>query len=234
MFKSVVLVKNISIFRLKHSFIKENAMTIITEETEARVVRLEAGAFSEAKAILYRSYKNEPTFKYLFDSTRSGYDQRVRATIRELIGLHFSNQQDVIGLALDSHLIAVALVGNSTVRLNLSSKLNWRMRMILTAGFDCTTRYVDYHKQIHQCLPEGSFHELPLLGVDSKYRNLGYGKQLMSAIENICKENPRSSGIALDTGNSRYLDFFKRIGYETVGNVKLGVLTESVLFKSCH
>ena len=209
-------------------------MTLITEETEARVVRLEAGAFTEAKAILYRAYKNEPTFKYLFNSSKPGYDQRVRATIRELINLHFSNQQDVIGLALDSHLIAVALVGSPNVRLSLSSQLNWRMRMLLTAGFNCTSRYIDYHDQIHKCLPSGQHHELPLLGVDSKYSNMGYGKQLMAAIENICKENPRSVGIALDTGNSRYLEFFKSIGYKTIGNIQLGDVTESVLFKSCN
>lgn len=209
-------------------------MTIITEETEARVVRLEAGAFTEAKAILYRAYKHEPTFKYLFDANKAGYDQRVRATIRELLNLHFNNHQDVIGLALDSHLIAVALIGGPDMRLSLSSQFNWRMRMILTAGFDCTSRYIEYHKQIHACLPTGQHHELPLLGVDSKYRNMGYGKQLLQAIENICKENLRSSGIALDTGNSRYLAFFNKLGYETVGSVKLGDVTESVLFKSCR
>lgn len=209
-------------------------MTIITEETEARVVRLEAGAFTEAKAILYRAYKHEPTFKYLFDAGRPGYDQRVRATIRELLNLHFANQQDVIGLALDSHLIAVALIGSPDMRLSLSSQVNWRMRMLLTAGFDCTSRYIDYHKQIHACLPSDQHHELPLLGVDSKYRNMGYGKQLLQAIESICKENLRSSGIALDTGNSRYLDFFNKLGYQTVGSVKLGDVTESVLFKSCR
>ena len=209
-------------------------MTIITEETEARVVRLEAGAFTEAKAILYRSYKHEPTFQYLFDAKRPGYDQRVRATIRELLDLHFSNQQDVIGLALDSHLIAVALIGSPDMRLSVSSQFNWRMRMLLTAGFECTSRYIDYHKQIHQCLPSGQHHELPLLGVDSKYRNMGYGKQLLRAIEAICKENPRSVGIALDTGNSRYLTFFNAMGYETVGSVQLGDVTESVLFKRCH
>ena len=209
-------------------------MTIITEETEARVVRLEAGAFSEAKAILYRAYRNEPTFRYLFNSSRRGYDQRVRATIRELINLHFAKKQDVIGLALDSHLIAVALVGSPNVRLSLSNQLNWRIRMLLTTGFNCTSRYIKYHKQIHECLPSGLHHELPLFGVDAKYRNLGYGKQLMSAIENICKENPHSVGIALDTGNSRYLEFFKRIGYKTVGNIQLGDVTESVLFKNSH
>ncbi len=209
-------------------------MTIITEETEARVVRLEAGAFTEAKAILYRAYKHEPTFKYLFDAKRPGYDQRVRATIRELLSLHFANQQDVIGLALDSHLIAVALIGSPDMRLSVSSQFNWRMRMLLTAGFDCTSRYIDYHKQIHACLPSGHYHELPLLGVDSPYRNMGYGKQLLQSIERICRENPRSVGIALDTGNSRYLSFFNEMGYETVGNVQLGDVTESVLFKPCR
>jgi len=208
-------------------------MTIITDETKARVVRLESGAFSEAKAILFRSYKHEPTFKYLFESDRPGYDQRVRATIRELINLHFSSKQDVIGLALDNHLIAVALVGSPDIRLSLSTQLNWRMRMMLTAGMDCTWRYIDYHKQVRKCLPSGHHHELPLLGVDSKYRNMGYGKQLMQAIEAVCMENPRSVGIALDTGNARYLGFYNRLGYETVGTVKLGEITENVLFKSC-
>lgn len=209
-------------------------MTATTDETVARVVRLESGAFSEAKAILYRAYKNEPTFKFLFDDSRAGYKQRVRATIRELINLHFSTGQDVIGLALDDHLIAVALVGSPDVRLNLASQINWRIRMMLTAGMDCTWRYIDYHKQIHQCLPKDLHHELPLLGVDSQYRNLGYGKQLMKAVENICAENPRSVGIGLDTGNMRYLNFYKALGYKTVGEVTLGDVTESVLFKSCQ
>jgi len=208
-------------------------MTALTDETIAKVVRLESGAFAEAKAILYRAYKNEPTFKYLFDHRRSGYDQRVRATIRELINLHFSTGQDVIGLALDDHLIAVALVGSPNVRLNLTGQINWRLRMMLTAGMDCTWRYIDYHNQIHKCLPQDLHHELPLMGVDSKYRNLGYGKQLMNAIESICAENPRSVGIGLDTGNMRYLNFYKKLGYETVGEVTLGDVTESVLFKNC-
>ncbi len=209
-------------------------MTIITEETEARVVRLEAGALTEAKAILYRAYKHEPTFKYLFESGRPGYEQRVRATIRELISLHFETNQDVIGLALDNHLIAVALVGSPDVRLDLARQFKWRMRMMLTAGMDCTWRYIDYHKQIHRCLTKDQHHELPLMGVDDRYRNMGYGRQLMDALENICAENPKSVGIALDTGNARYINFYKRIGYDVVGTVKLGDVTESVLFKPCR
>lgn len=207
-------------------------MTIITEESRARVVRLDAGALSEAKAILYRAYKHEPTFKYLFKFERPGYDQRVRATIRELLNLHFDTGQDVIGLALDNHLIAVAMLGSPAVRLDLARQFNWLMRMMLTAGIDCTWRYINYYRQIHALLPKDQHHELPLMGVDEKYRNMGYGKQLMQALDLICRENPRTMGMGLDTGNARYLDFYAKLGYRVIGQVKLGDVVESVLFKS--
>lgn len=207
-------------------------MTITTEETRARVVRLDAGAFSEAKSVLYRAYKNEPTFKYLFESERPGYEQRLRASIRELLNLHFSNQQDVIALALDNHLIAVALLTDPSVRLDLIRQLNWRMRMMLTAGMDCTWRYINYHKQINKLFPKSPHHEIPLLGVDEQYRNMGYGRQLMTAIDQICREDMRSSGLGLNTSNRRYLDFCVRLGYSVIGQVKLGDVVESVLYRN--
>lgn len=207
-------------------------MPVTTEEIEARVVRLDASALKEAKAILFRAYKNEPTFKYLFQAERSGYEQRVRATIRELINLHFSLEQEVIGLALDNHLIGVALVGSPSVRLDLNRQFAWRMRMLLTAGSESTWRYLEYHKQIHRLLPKGQHHELPLIGVDGQYRSLGYGKRLMKAVEDVCAKNPTSQGIALDTGNIRYLNFYKGLGYKVLGSVAIGDVTENVLFKA--
>jgi GNAT superfamily N-acetyltransferase len=205
----------------------------VNQATEAQVVRLESNAIAEAKAILCRAYKNEPAFQYIFDKNHPGYDQRVRATIRELIEQHFSNKQSVIGIALKGQLVAVALLGGTGDRMGLVSRLNWRMRMLLTTGFECTARYIDYHTQIQACLTAGQYHELPLLGVDIKFRHRGYGKQLINAIEQICKESPRSVGIALATVNAQYLDYYHHLGYKMVGQVQLGDCIENVLLKSC-
>ena len=207
-------------------------MPLTTDEIKARVVRLDISALKEAKSILYRAYKNEPTFKYLFQADRPGYDQRVRATVRELCHLHFQTEQEVIGLALDNHLIAVALVGSPSIRIDLSKQFAWRMRMLLTAGSESTWRYLEYHKCIHKLLPSGQHHELPLIGVDGQYRGQGYGRQLMQSVEYVCAENPDSNGVALDTGNSRYIGFYEKLGYRVVGTVAVGDVTESVLFKS--
>jgi ribosomal protein S18 acetylase RimI-like enzyme len=200
-------------------------------EPDVKIVRLDVSSLKEAKSIIYQAYHYEPTFKYLFDAERPGYDQRIRATIRELMELHFQKGQDAIGVTLDDQLVAVAFIGSPDVRLKLSDQLNWRLRMMLTAGLSSTRRYIDYHEQVASCLPSDQHHELPLWCVHPKYQNRGIGQLLLNAVEQVCAESARSAGIGLDTGNSRYLDFYHRMGYETVGEVKIGDVTEYVLFK---
>ncbi|MOA63063.1 hypothetical protein D3C78_1886600 [compost metagenome] len=39
-----------------------------------------------------------------------------------------------------------------------------------------------------------------------------------------------SQGVILDTGNPRYLDFYKRQGYEEIGEVAIGPIREHVFF----
>lgn len=207
------------------------AIASIIDESKTNVVRLDISSLSEAHTILYSAYRNEPTFQYLFEHSRSGYEQRVKATVKELVRQHFEAKQDVIGLALDNDLIGVALIGSPELRLGLGRQLGWQARMILTAGVDCTWRYLAYHKRVSKVLPPNNHHQLPLLGIHADYQNRGFGRQLMHAVERVCKDNPRSAGIALDTGNMRYLKFYQGMGYQLVGHVQLGELKESVLFK---
>ena len=200
---------------------------------EPTMVRLDPSSIGEAKSLLYHAYRHEPTFQYLFDASKPGYDQRVRATIREGIELHFATDQDAIGLVAEDTLVAVAFIGSPDIRMNLAEQLNWRIRMTLTAGFASTRRFIEYHQQVVACLPGDVHHHLPLMGVHPKFQSRGYGRKLMGAVERICRESPRSSGIGLDTGNYRYLKFYESLGYRKVGEVRLGKVVENVLFKAC-
>ncbi|OZG73366.1 GNAT family N-acetyltransferase [Hahella sp. CCB-MM4] len=200
---------------------------------ETQLVKLDRSALSEAKSILFHAYRHEPTFQYLFDASRPGYDQRVRATIREGLELHFAHDQEAIGLVDGETLSAVAFIGSPEARFSLADQFNWRIRMMLTAGLSSTKRFMDYHEQVHACLPEDTHHHLPFIGVHPKYQGRGYGRSLMKVVEGICKQSPKSSGIGLDTGNARYIRFYQTLGFKKVGEVRLGNITEAVLFKSC-
>ncbi|AOY87787.1 GNAT family N-acetyltransferase [Marinobacter salinus] len=201
---------------------------------EPVIVRLDTGATNEAKSILYHAYRNEPTFQYLFDHRRAGYDQRVRATIRELIDLYFGLEQDAVGVMVDDTLVAVAFIGDPELRMNLADQLSWRIRMVLTTGFASTRRYLDYHEKIRNMLPQPLAHQLPLMGVNPKYQNRGYGRLLLKAVEKLCSENPRGSGLVLDTGNNRYLPFYESEGFRSLGKIRLGDFEDHVLFREVY
>ncbi|MEX2475999.1 GNAT family N-acetyltransferase [Marinobacter sp.] len=198
---------------------------------EPVVVRLDESARNEARSILFHAYLKEPTFQYLFDHRKSGYEQRVRATVRELIDVYLGLNQESVGVMVDDTLVAVAFIGEPELRLNLAEQISWRIRMVLTAGFACTRRYLDYHEKIKQLLPQPLAHQLPLMGVNPSYQSQGYGRLLLSTVERLCAENPRGSGLVLDTGNSRYLPFYESEGFRSLGKIRLGDFEDHVLFR---
>jgi GNAT superfamily N-acetyltransferase len=201
-----------------------------TTRDDAQVVMLSASYAGEVRSLLYHAYRHEPTFAYLFEAQRSGYEQRVRATVRELVKQHFFQELPGIGLLLDDRLIGLALIAPPQRRLGVTESWAWRMRMVLSAGFRCTRRYLDYHEAVLACLPGDAVHMLPLLGIHPQFQGQHHGEQLLTAVHNWCAEDEHSKGVVLDTGNPRYLEFYKRQGYEEIGEVAVGPVVEHVFF----
>ncbi|MFP5419864.1 MAG: GNAT family N-acetyltransferase [Gammaproteobacteria bacterium] len=196
----------------------------------AEVRMLDSGYAREARSLLYHAYRHDPTFAYLFEAERPGYDQRVRATIRELVQQHFAEDLPAIGLLIDDRLIGMALIAPPQRRMDITESWGWRMRMLLTTGFRCTKRYLEYHDAVIACLPPGPYHVLPLLGIHPEYQGKNLGEQLLEALHNWCAEDASSQGVVLDTGNGHYLEFYKRQGYEEIGEVAIGPIIEHVFF----
>lgn len=192
-----------------------------------RCVYSTAASF-EARSLLYHAYRHEPTFGYLFESERPGYDQRVRATVRELVHRHFLEDLPAIGLIINDRLVALALIAPPQRRLDITESWGWRLRMLLTTGLRCTKRYLHYHDAVLASLPPGQYHVLPLLGVHPEFQGKHLGEQLLVALHDWCAEDETSLGVVLDTGNPRYLDFYKRQGYEEIGEVAVGPIHEHV------
>lgn len=202
--------------------------SVATERAEVRM--LDSSFVREARSLLYHAYRHEPTFGYLFESERPGYDQRVRATVRELVVRHFQEDLPAIGLVINERLVALALVAPPQRRLDITESWSWRLRMLLTTGLRGTQRYLNYHAAVLACLPPGSYHVLPLLGVHPEFQGQHLGEQLLEALHDWCAEDETSLGVVLDTGNPRYLAFYQRQGYEEIGEVAVGPVREHVFF----
>lgn len=196
----------------------------------AEVRMLDGGYAREARSLLYHAYRHDPTFAYLFEADRPGYDQRVRATVRELVQQHFAEELPAIGLLIDDRLIGMALIAPPQRRMDITESWSWRMRMLLSTGFRCTKRYLEYHEAVITSLPPGPYHVLPLLGVHPQYQGQQLGEQLLEALHNWCAEDASSQGVVLDTGNPHYLAFYQRQGYEEISQVAIGPIIEHVFF----
>lgn len=200
----------------------------IPESVQIR--QLDSGYSREARSLLYHAYRHEPTFCYMFESDRPGYDQRVRATIRELVRQHFLEDLPALGLLADDRLVGIALIAPPQRRLDITESWGWRMRMLLTTGFRCTRRYLEYHSAVLACLPPGPYHLLPLIGVLPQFQGQQLGRQLLDALHSWCAEEASSQGLVLNTGNARYVEYYKRLGYEEVGELAIGPIVEHVFF----
>ncbi|MCD5974219.1 N-acetyltransferase [Pseudomonas quasicaspiana] len=196
----------------------------------AEVRQLDSGYSRETRSLLYEAYRHEPSFAYLFNAERSGFDQRVRATVKALVKQHFLQQLPAIGLFINDRLVGAALIAPPQRRLGITESWAWRLRMVLSAGFNCTRRYLEYYNAVLACLPSESVHVLPLLGIHPEFQSEQLGEQLLQSVHNWCAEDENSQGIVLDTGNARYLEFFKRQGYEEIGEVAVGPVREHVFF----
>ena len=71
-----------------------------TPNATSQIQLLDSGYSREARSLLYQAYRHEPTFRFLFNAERSGYEQRVRATVRELVRQHFFQDLPALGLLM--------------------------------------------------------------------------------------------------------------------------------------
>jgi GNAT superfamily N-acetyltransferase len=71
---------------------------------------------------------------------------------------------------------------------------------------------------------------LRISGIHPQFQGQHFGEQLLQAVHNWCAVDEHSQGVVLDTGNPRYLEFYKRQGYEEIGEVAVGPVLEHVFF----
>ena len=203
---------------------------LYTSTATAQIRVLNSGYSREARALLYQAYRHEPTFAYIFEAQRPGYELRVRATVRELVKQHFFQKLPAIGLFVDDKMIGIALIAPPQRRLGITESWGWRLRMVLSTGFNCTRRYLEYYNSVLACLPSEAVHVLPLVGIHPEFQGKHLGEQLLQAVHDWCAVDENSQGVVVDTGNPRYLEFYKRQGYEEIGEVAVGTVREHVFF----
>ncbi|WLD56644.1 GNAT family N-acetyltransferase [Salinispirillum sp. LH 10-3-1] len=206
-------------------------MTLNAEHST--VVRLDRSSAPHIRSVLFHSYRDEPTYQYLLEAHRPGYNQRLRATLRELVRLHFERDEVVLGVTVGdpARLVGVIFLSDIELRQDISHRVMWHFKLILTAGLQAARNFTQYFNQVQAALPEAPHRMVSLVGVLPEFQKQGIGRKLMNAVHEICAQDSISEGVYLDTGNNAYLPFYEALGYQRYATVQLKSLAEVILFR---
>ena len=202
----------------------------MTTPSATQVCMLDSGFAREVRALLFQAYAPEPTYTYLFDAKRAGYERRLRVVIKEWVRQHFNFNLPAIGLLEQDRLVAVALIVPPQRRLGVADSWAWRLRMILGAGLRSTRRYLDYQGALSTWLPTDQVHVLPLLGIHPHFQGEQYANKLLQVVHDWCAEDTSTEGVVLNTSNPHAMLFLQGQGYQMLGEVAVGPVSEQVFF----
>ena len=185
-----------------------------------------------AASLLYVSYKDDPVFKEIFDSSKSDYDKRLRAAIREELNSFWSTRQPMIGLFSGKHLLGVACVIEPQTGLKPDRFWHWRLKMMLNAGILSTKNMIDKEKRVAAAIPNEHYHLLTFIAIHPDHQSHGLGSYLIRAVDSIVNENDISEGVAVFVTKQQNMTLFNHDQYQVLDSIEVGAVTGTLMFKT--
>jgi len=204
--------------------------TLATQENvDIRATYLTAEDLKLAASLLYQAYHDDPVFLEIFNGDKEDYEQRLRASIREELGVFWQAKQPMVGLYLGEAMVGVACLNNPDEGVGSDRFWHWRLKMLLSAGYFSTKQMMEKEKTVMEAVPLKKFHMLSFIAVHPLHQQHGFGHYLMAAVNTVLEEHPNSEGVAVYATNDKYREFFKDVDYEMVKEIQVGQVTGALM-----
>lgn len=210
-----------------------NAATAPEQQKNLNAVYLTAEDIKLASSLLYQSYHDDPFFSQCFKASEAGYEQRLRAAIREELSVFWSAHQPMIGIFdQEDHLIAVACVIEPDADFGAGRYWHWRLKMMLTAGMVSTNNMIEKEKAVRAAISYQQYHLMSFIAVHPLHQKSGVGHFLLSAVDSLIREHETTEGVGVLVTVDKYQPFFEDCKYNQLTDVTVGKLNAKLMFKT--
>lgn len=200
---------------------------------QCRAVYLTAEDLRVAASILYNAYHSDPLF---LDSLKTGdqaqYEKKLRGAIREELNELWQQEQALIGLFDGDRLIGVACIATQQVPLGEARYWHWRLKMLLSTGWQSTQALMKKESQIVDNLPSKDCGILQFIAISPSEQGKGYGHLLVQAALSWCDEQPELDGIGLFASRLSDIQLFNQHNFEKRADLMIGNVLGELLFYS--
>ena len=196
---------------------------------DIRATYLSAEELKLAASLLFQSYHDDPVFLEIFNSDKEGYEQRLRASIREELTSFWQAKQPMIGLYLGESMVGVACLNSPDDSVSSERFWHWRLKMLLSAGYFSTKQMIEKEQKVIAEVPLQKFHMLSFIAIHPLHQHHGFGQYLMAAVNTVLEEHEDSEGVAVYATSGKFKRFFEEANYQHVKNVTVGKVSGALM-----
>ncbi|GIU13552.1 GNAT family N-acetyltransferase [Shewanella sp. MBTL60-007] len=198
---------------------------------ECRAVYLTAEDLRIAASILYNAYHDDPFFlETLFTGDQAQYEQKLRGAIREELNELWQQEQALIGMFVGERLVGVACIVTQQVPLGEARYWHWRLKMLLSTGWQSTQAIINKENQIIDNLPSNQCGILQFIAIANNEQGKGYGGRLVNAVLSWCDEQPHLDGVGVFANHPAHITLFTHHGFEKIEKLSIGKVSGELLF----
>ena len=201
----------------------------IENNIDARAAYLSAEELKLAASLLFQSYHDDPVFLDIFNSSKEGYEQRLRAAIREELNSFWQAQQPMVGVYIGDSMVGVACLNSPDDSVSSERFWHWRLKMLLSAGYFSTKQMIEKEEKVHDSVPLKKFHMLSFIAIHPLHQHHGLGHYLMSAVNTVLEEHADSEGVAVYATSGKFRTFFEDSDYKFITDVTVGKVSGALM-----
>jgi len=196
---------------------------------DIRATYLSAEELKLAASLLFQAYHDDPVFLDIFNSEKEGYEQRLRASIREELTAFWQAKQPMVGLYLGESMVGVACLNSPDDSIGSNRFWHWRLKMLLTAGYLSTKQMIEKEQKVISAVPLKKFHMLSFIAIHPLHQHHGFGHYLMAAVNTVLEEHGDSQGVAVYATSGKFRAFFEDANYQFVKDVTVGKVSGALM-----
>ena len=205
-------------------------MTNANKQLDGTLIYLASEDIRVAASLLFQAYQSDPIFQHVFQHEKDGYDQRLRAAIREELMLFWQNEQPMFGVFEQDTLEGVVCLTRPGEHFKGDRVWHWRLKMLLTAGYVSTKQMLEEERLISEAIPAQNYHMVVFIAVQPRYQQRGLGDRLVQAVQEELRAHPEAEGVAVFLTKPEYERFFGARGYQPLAEIDQGNIRGKLLY----
>lgn len=189
---------------------------------------------AEIAALCQQAFFRDPMFRFLCQRREPRFAQQLLALFQRMQRIHRVNGGTSVAIRQNNSrgeisAIAQFKLPNSGFD---SLQLLWQLTSIgMRCGIGCLQRFIQIGQAMPSNWPRTPHVYLSVLAVAPQHQGKGYGAYLLDRVWEISQHNTDSLGVCLDTQNPNNLSYYKRYGFNIIGECQVEQLQSWCLYR---